>query len=91
MTMIHKYEVPLLDTQVLALNGKLEKPLTVQMQHGRMVLWAEVNPGLPDGPMNAIEIRIAATGQPAPHTSYIYLSTVQDPAGFVWHIYWRLA
>jgi hypothetical protein len=93
MNEIRKYEISMLDSQVIPLMGKLIQPLTAQMQRSRIVLWALIDPEDDSGMMNAMEIRLHGTGRnPAPDNSFIYLSTMQDEhSGYVWHLFWRLA
>ena len=56
--------------------------LTVQMQHGVLVLWALVDPLQPKEQRT---INIFGTGGPAPDTG-VYIGTVQD-GGMVWHVF----
>ena len=59
------------------------KPLSVQIQVGRLNLWAEVD----DEYRTQIQtIRIFGTGHPIDTDGYTFFDTVQLD-GLVWHIY----
>jgi len=82
-TVIWKYTLECIDEQTLLL-PKNAKILTVQIQNGKLQLWALLNPKA------AIETRyiyIFGTGYDIPdHIRLKYISTVQIGI-FVWHIF----
>lgn len=83
---IWKFDLQVAGRQVVNVpNGA--KLLTIQMQHGRPVLWAEVNPDEPH--VAGREILCFGTGHPIT-PKQTYLGTVQEMGGnLVWHFYER--
>jgi len=79
MKTIYKYSVHALDMPIGA------KILSVQMQDGRIVLWAEVDPDVATEPC---VFEVFGTGQQMTDTNRQYIGTVQD-GPMVWHIYRR--
>lgn len=66
------------------------KPLTVQMQHGKICLWCEVDSGLVDeGACTNAAVFLVGTGREVPTKARIYIGTVQM-ANEVWHVYGTL-
>lgn len=58
--------------------------LTVQMQHGAPTIWAQVEPSqFPD----RREFYAIGTGHPILRSDLVYVGTVQDGGGFVWHVF----
>lgn len=57
--------------------------LTVGVQANRIVLWVEVQPDLPDGPVG---FWVSPTGSAIPDSYPYYVGTVQVE-GWVWHTY----
>jgi len=60
--------------------------LTAQKHQGVLTLWATVNPKYPD--LNKlVRLRVVFTGESFNVFGNVYVATVQDEAGYVWHIY----
>lgn len=81
---IHKFPLEIVDTQFVFMPG-VSRILSVQVQHGRPCLWAEVDPSKP-------KIRrmifIVGTGHELPKGYKTFVGTVQQLDGrLVWHIY----
>lgn len=86
---IYKYELQIEDTQTLAL-PKGAQVLTVQVQHGKVCLWALVNPKQPVLEDHTIEMR--GTGHPIESGGLRYYSTVQlDGGRLVFHVFERVS
>ena len=81
MKRIYKYSLKLQEIQ--SINAPVTKVLCVQMQHGELVLWAEVDT---DKASKELLVVIVGTGHEIPENAGQYLSTVQD-GSYVWHIY----
>lgn len=82
---ILKYTLQITDVQTLFLPLGAT-PLTVQMQHGMPQLWALVDPA--SVVTEARLFRVYGTGHDiADALTMLYLATVQDANGFVWHIF----
>jgi len=63
------------------------RPLTVQVQHGKICLWALCDEDMPLGEM---EIAVVGTGHPAPEDAK-YIGTAQLNEGtLVFHVFARL-
>lgn len=80
MKKIFKYAVPIDGMMILPEGTKV---LTVQMQDGIMVLWAEVDPG---ASKRGKIFYLCQTGDDVPEYGN-YISTTVSPGGIVWHIY----
>lgn len=85
MKKIFKYRIPL--QEQTRIDAPISKPLTVQIQHGELQLWAEVRE---DGSLRPILLNIIGTGFQLPMNVGEYLCTVQQ-GDYVWHVYWRWA
>ena len=84
MNKIYKYEIEIKDHQVLKIPQQYQI-LSFQCQNSRLVMWAEVDPSLPN---TNLELYIVGTGHQAPHhtLAHGHLASVQCNS-FVWHIY----
>ena len=83
MKTIYKYPLKLDDEQTIKLPA-YSKPLTVQVQHGIVTLWALVDDR---NEAKEYHVRIHGTGNPATSADpKDYLGTVQLD-GFVWHVF----
>lgn len=84
MNVIWKYQVPTGGGLVeMPANAKI---LTVQMQHGFPVIWAEVDPDEKGHEWR--HILIVGTGHKFDHPDRTYLGTFQMDSGtFVFHVY----
>ena len=80
---IRKYELLVNDHQIIPIKGSSE-PLCVQMQGGKIMLWARVSE-YDSGEIYSMKIGMAGTGHEAPSGKYI--GTVQADDGMVWHIF----
>jgi len=80
MQTIYKYPLEITDRQSVWMPARA-KLLTVQMQHGVLCLWAEVDTMNPDE-----EIAIAVYGTGNPCAGGQYIGTAQD-GPLVWHVY----
>ena len=85
MLTIHKYPISLVD------RPRIEMPrrstiLSVDDQHGQIVLWAQVDT---DYPLVTRELLILGTGAPAQESNHLpFLGTVQSEGGaLVWHVF----
>lgn len=84
MKTIFKYNIEITDEQKIDIPIGAEL-LSAQIQKNAMVIWALVNTSLVKEP---VTIKIFGTGNPVSEDNGIYLSTVQAPMGFVWHIFY---
>jgi len=84
MRTIYKYPLQIADSQTISLPASA-KPLSVQLQGGRLCLWAEVNTAI-GGKDKEVVISVVGTGMPIPPGAVLYLGTVQTGL-YVWHIY----
>ena len=86
-TVIYKFQLELTDTQSIAIPRDAQI-LSCQMQHGRLCLWALVDPSQP---IEARYFDIFGTGSPYECESgkHAFISTVQD-SGLVWHVLARV-
>lgn len=83
METIHKYPLQLTDRQELFLPAR-NRPLSVQVQHGQICIWAHVDTAAPPG---GLAVAIVGTGNPMCLPAHFqYLGTVQLDT-FVWHVY----
>lgn len=83
MKTIFKYEIDLTPYQLLKLPEGF-KPLSVQMQNDRIMLWAEVDTG---APVKQFPFWMFGTGHEIPPVGVgDYIGTVQM-GNFVWHLY----
>ena len=80
MKTIYKYKI---DNGV-EIDEPIEKVLDIQIQNGFIVLWAIVSDRQPK---SKILFKIFGTGWEEEDFPGKYLKTLQDPAGFVWHIF----
>jgi hypothetical protein len=81
---IFKYPLEIAEVQKVILHAAY-KLLTVQMQHGKPVLWAMVS--AEDTRRTEIEIRVLGTGQESAWPGE-YLGTVQEADGnLIWHFF----
>ena len=83
MKLIYKYPVEL--QEVTTIKEAIIKPLTIQMQDGKLMLWAEVDKY---GPVRPIIISCIGTGFMVSDNIGEYLCSVQQGA-YVWHFYCR--
>lgn len=83
---IYKYPIEITDSQVIEL--QTEYPaidiLHIAMQGDVLTMWVEVDLDVPAQP---VPIFVVGTGHKLPVDAQMHLATVQDPHGFVWHIY----
>lgn len=82
-TTIHKYTLQITDRQQVTM-PKGAVMLCVQVQSGRLCLWAQVDPD--EKRQEHREIVIYGTGHPMPDCPGDYIGTGQV-SGFVWHVY----
>lgn len=80
MKTIYKYKI---DSGV-EIDEPIEKILDIQIQNGFIVLWAIVSDRQPK---SKILFKIFGTGWEVDDFPGIYLKTVQDYEGYVWHIF----
>ena len=80
MKTIYKYKI---DNGV-EIDEPIEKVLDIQIQNGFIVLWAIVSDRQPK---SKILFKIFGTGWEVDDFPGIYLKTVQDYEGYVWHIF----
>ena len=80
MKTIYKYKI---DSGV-EIDEPIEKILDIQIQNGFIVLWAIVSGRQPK---SKILFKIFGTGWEVDDFPGIYLKTVQDYEGYVWHIF----
>lgn len=89
MRTIHKYELDITDEQVIDLPMYSEM-LTIQEQHGKLVLWCAVDT---EDEMLPRKFFVVGTGHPMPEPedpwcALVYCSTVQTRGGkLVWHVF----
>ena len=82
MAKVLKYEMPRPGKAVAICFPTGFSPVSVQMQHGKIMLWAEV----PDvGACEDAVFHTIGTGWGVPDKTR-HVGTVQDD-GFVWHVY----
>ena len=82
MKVIYKYPLNLTEENVV--EAQFERLLDVQFQHGQLVAWAIINDRQPE---SKVLFKIFGTGWEEEDFSGKYLKTLQDPTGFVWHIF----
>ena len=84
MRTIWKFALKTLDQQYIPM-PVLSYPLSVQIQHGELVMWAVVEP---DDIGAQMKVLIVGTGHPMPAGAFAsnYIGTVQD-GGLVWHVF----
>lgn len=82
MKVIYKYPLSLTEENVI--EAQFEQLLDVQFQHGQLVAWAIINDRQPK---SKILFKIFGTGGEVDDFPGIYLKTVQDYEGYVWHIF----
>ena len=80
MKTIYKYKI---DSGV-EIDEPIEKILDIQIQNGFIMLWAIVSDRQPK---SKILFKIFGTGGEVDDFPGIYLKTVQDYEGYVWHIF----
>jgi len=91
MQTIFKYEIPIqqeASSHAIPLDGKF---LHVGMQPGydnNIMVWVEVDTDKP-APFYYVVFKVIGTGHPRPENAE-HVGTVQDPDGFVWHVYRRI-
>jgi hypothetical protein len=78
---IWKFVLPSFEHQVMM--PAKSQVVHVGQQDGAVVVWAVVDPRVPDEPRRFFTV---ATGQPFPTDQASYLGTVQMPSGLVWHV-----
>lgn len=83
MTEVWKFPLQLGQTTVHNMPANAQV-LTVQMQHGVPTLWARVTPSAFPEPR---DFMVVGTGHPILNSLAIYIGTVQDGGGFVWHVF----
>lgn len=82
MKRIYKYPLEVIEEQTIDMHeGDI---LTLQLQDGKPVLWAEVDPSS----ISKVTILCYGTGQDIKEDRIIYLNTVQIGV-FVWHYYMK--
>jgi hypothetical protein len=82
MNKIFKYQIDVATHQTL-LAPAHSKFLSIQLQHGYLTMWLEVDEKMPNVNFN---IYVAPTGGVAPFDCK-YLGTVQLTDGTAWHVY----
>ena len=81
---IYKYPMKITDRQTVEL-GLGDKPLSVQFQNGKLVMWAMHYPN--DLP-KLRNFAIYGTGHKITHECGGYIGTAQQPInGLVWHVF----
>jgi len=83
MRTVHKFTVPRIGSTFLLESGRTFKPLTMQMQHGKPQIWAEVE--TTEQPPVQYQLIVVGTGHLVP-SGLEWIATCQDGA-FVWHLY----
>lgn len=86
---IHKYVLEIADRQTIDVPPSFD-PLCVQVQDGRLCLWAEVEFDrlLHDTDTHQRIIEIYGTSNPIGDSFFSsYVGTAQMPDGLVWHVY----
>lgn len=83
---IYKYPLEITDSQVIELQTEFPAIdiLHIAMQDDVLTMWVEVDL---DVPAQSVPIFVVGTGHKLPTDAQMHLATVQDPHGFVWHIY----
>lgn len=84
-TRILKY--PVLGGSVTTITCRLRRLLDIQLQRGELVCWIETSDDIPETTTKLLSI---GTGWDIPSETLnkaIYLKTVQDDYGYVWHFY----
>lgn len=80
---IWKYELKEIDEQIIRMPAA--KPLTVQMQHGKLCMWCMVDESCV---MTERTVRIYGTGHPIKNADGIYVGTFQMHNGaLVFHVF----
>ena len=82
MKVIYKYPLNLTEENVI--EAQFERLLDVQFQYGQLVAWAIINDRQPE---SKVLFKIFGTGWETEDFSGKCLKTLQDTAGFVWHIF----
>lgn len=88
MRSIYKYQIDKIHVKEITLH--LEQVLTVQLQYGIPCLWAIINE---DKPEKKIAVWTIGTGwdiSQITERNLIYISTVQDREGYVWHYFYEV-
>lgn len=91
MRTIYKYDITTAENGIIT--GPITKLLTAQVQHGNIVLWAEVDTAQPDRKFQVIPIGTgwpldAPAGKECILDNHAYIGTVQLAGGsLVLHIY----
>lgn len=90
MTRILKYKIPVEGGtfQDITFSGS-PLLLDVQYQNNELVLWAQVNENLQPKTMTFVGVGTGWDLTAIKEEKFTYFKTVQCPAGFVWHIFWR--
>lgn len=86
MKTIWKYNLVVTDEQSLNLPDKAVI-LSVQLQHGSLCLWAEVDT---NNTLDRRTILIYGTGHPMSECEMRFINTVQFNSGLVFHIFEKL-
>lgn len=81
-TVIYKYPIEVTDRQIVSAPAAA-KWRFVALQHGRITVWAEVDPTAPE--IGHI-FHIYGTGHPILTSDLNFIGSIMDGA-FVWHIY----
>jgi hypothetical protein len=87
MKTIYKYELERVDSQTLMLPAAFEV-LTVDAQHGKIFLWAIVDPE--ETELSPLSVMIKGTGQNITDdewADFYYLKTVHFPPFLVYHVF----
>lgn len=83
---IHNYQLAIGYNRI-GVAGRNFKPLAVQLQHGHIALWGELEPA---DPGSRVVIQVFGTGWEIPE-GFSYIGTVQLTDGTVWHAYMQEA
>ena len=86
MKKIWKYELQLIDRQLVPIGDSAAKPLSVAEQNGKLTMWVELDTSCVDVGIFAICVDIFGTGNPLRDTG-AYLGTVPMSNGLIWHVY----
>lgn len=81
---IYKYDLALTGTQTIQVPYRFQ-PLSVQIQHNTIMLWALVDET--DEFLSDRKITIIGTGNPIDEPPGVFIGTVQQN-GFVWHVFY---
>lgn len=96
METIFKYELEIVNEQIVPIPSG-SRPLSVQEQNGKLILWAVVDESKKS--TGNFKVRIFGTGNPLPYSlmdfsydspsGYVkqHIGTVQMSTGFVWHVF----